>query len=52
MWPDLGKYAFAVNASYGIAILLLGLLVVLSLRRARKAKTALDAVEQQAKRNG
>ncbi|WP_439123458.1 heme exporter protein CcmD [Marivita sp.] len=43
--PDLGKYAFEVLSSYGVTIVLLVAIVVLSLRRARKVKSVLDDVE-------
>lgn len=52
MMPDLGKYAFAVLASYGVSLALIAALVAVSLRRARKVKAALDAVEKGARRDG
>ncbi|PRY75151.1 heme exporter protein CcmD [Marivita geojedonensis] len=45
MIPDLGKYAFAVLSSYGVTIVLLVVIVLASLRRARKVRVALDEIE-------
>ena len=45
MMPDLGKYAFAVLSSYGVTIALLMVIVLASLRRARKVRAALDEIE-------
>lgn len=45
MMPDLGTYAFAVLSSYGVTIVLLVVIVLLSVWRARKVKTALDEIE-------
>ena len=45
MIPDLGKYAFAVLASYGASLVLLGGLVWLSVRRARRVRAELEEVE-------
>lgn len=50
--PDLGKYADAVLSSYAATLLLLAALVLLSVRRGRKARRALDAVERKRKNNG
>jgi heme exporter protein D len=50
MMPDLGKYAFAVLASYGASLALLALIVWASLRRARKVRADLEQVE--ARRDG
>ena len=49
MIPDLGKYADAVLSAYGISILLLLLLVIVTLRQGRKARSALDDVEKRNK---
>ena len=46
MMPDLGKYAFAVLASYGVSFALLIALVAASLHRSRRVKTELDRVEK------
>ena len=43
--PDLGKYAFEVLSSYGVTILLLALIVLVSFQRARKVRAALDEIE-------
>ena len=48
--PELGKYATEVLSAYGASLLLLALLIVLSLRRGRKARAALQLTEQEAKR--
>jgi heme exporter protein D len=45
MMPELGKYAFAVLSSYGVTILLLAVIVLVSFRRARKVRAALDEIE-------
>ncbi|WP_372885062.1 heme exporter protein CcmD [Shimia sp.] len=45
MMPDLGKYTDTVLSSYAVSILLLVLMVVLSLRAARKARAELEKVE-------
>lgn len=50
--PDLGKYADTVMAAYGIALLLLVALIVLSLLRAQKVKKQLSELEQRRKNNG
>ncbi len=43
--PDLGKYASEVLSAYGVSLFLIGALVVVSLRRARKIKAQLDQIE-------
>jgi heme exporter protein D len=43
--PDLGNYAFEVLSSYGVTIVLLAVVVLVSFRRARKVKAALDEIE-------
>ena len=45
MMPDLGKYAFAVLSSYGVTIVLLSVIVLVSFCRARKVRAALDEIE-------
>lgn len=45
MMPDLGKYAFAVLASYGASILLIAGLVGLTLSRGASVKRQLEEVE-------
>lgn len=44
--PDLGKYVFTILASYGVTLGLLGVLIVASLLSARRAKSQLEALEQ------
>lgn len=50
--PDLGKYAAEVLSAYGISLVLMAGLVVLSLRRGAKARSALKQIEQETARNG
>lgn len=50
--PDLGKYAEAVLSSYAISLVLLGAIVLLSLRRAKKVKKDLQEIEKKVKSNG
>ncbi len=50
--PDLGKYADTVLSAYGVSILLLGLLLVLTLRRGAKVRAQLKDVEERMRRNG
>ncbi|EEX14866.1 heme exporter protein CcmD [Citreicella sp. SE45] len=52
MMPDLGKYAFAVLASYGVGLGLIVILVVASVLRARKVRAELEQIEQRSKRHG
>lgn len=52
MIPDLGKYAGAVLSSYGVSLVLIVALVVLSVRRSRRALAALREVEERVKRDG
>ena len=52
MMPDLGKYADAVLSSYAVTIVLLVLLVGLTLRRGRKARSVLDEIERRRNSNG
>ncbi|TNF20413.1 MAG: heme exporter protein CcmD [Rhodobacteraceae bacterium] len=46
MIPELGKYAGAVLSSYAVSFAFLGLIVWLSLRRARKIRAQLEEVEK------
>ncbi len=46
MIPDLGKYAADVLSAYGIALLLLIALIVVSLRQSAKARATLEQAEQ------
>ncbi|WP_424929323.1 heme exporter protein CcmD [Amaricoccus tamworthensis] len=45
MMPELGKYAGTVLAAYGVSIVLLGGLTVLSVLRARKVREDLRRIE-------
>jgi heme exporter protein D len=49
MMPDLGKYAFAVMASYGASLALLVVLVGLTLWHGARVRRRLDAVEARTK---
>jgi len=44
--PDLGKYAFEVLTAYAASIAVLVVLVGVSVRRARRVKSALEEVER------
>lgn len=48
--PDLGKYAETVLFAYGATIILMSVIIVLSVLRARKVKKQLEELE--ARRNG
>ncbi len=52
MMPDLGKYAEAVLSSYAASLLLLTVLVLMTVRRGRKARRDLEAVEKRVKPDG
>ena len=52
MMPDLGKYATAVLSAYGISILLIAGVIVLSLRASRKSRNRLSQLEERRKKNG
>ncbi|MCG7492525.1 heme exporter protein CcmD [Thalassobius sp. Cn5-15] len=52
MMPDLGKYADAVLSSYAVSLGLILALVVLSVARARRVRTALEEVEARVKKHG
>ena len=52
MIPDLGKYADTVISSYVASLVLLGLLVVLSVRRGRKVRAEMQALEQRMSKDG
>ena len=49
--PDLGKYATEVLSAYGVSLLLIAGLLLLTLRRGKAARAALRHVEQEAARN-
>ena len=48
--PDLGKYADAVLSAYAVSIILIAAIVIISWRRAARAKMLLEAAE--ARRDG
>jgi heme exporter protein D len=48
--PELGKYATEVMAAYGISLLLLLGLLVLTLRRGRRVRAELDRIERAGRR--
>ena len=48
--PDLGKYADVVLSAYGVSLLLLIGIVVLSLWTGRRARAALEQIEAEASR--
>lgn len=50
--PELGKYALAVLASYGVSLAMLVGLSALSMARARRVRGQLAALEQRLRRNG
>jgi heme exporter protein D len=50
--PELGKYAVEVMSAYAVSLTILGLLVVLTLRRGKAAQAALARAEKEAKSNG
>ncbi|SFC57565.1 heme exporter protein CcmD [Tropicimonas isoalkanivorans] len=54
MMPDLGKYATEVLSAYGVTLLLILALVLLTLRQSARTRRALRQVEaaHQAKANG
>ncbi len=46
MMPDLGKYAVEVLSAYGVSLVLLAVLVLASVRSARRARSDLLAAEE------
>ncbi|WP_299967312.1 heme exporter protein CcmD [uncultured Roseobacter sp.] len=52
MMPDLGKYADAVLSAYGVSILLLVALVLLTIVQGRRARRALIAIEKRSRNDG
>ena len=50
--PELGKYAVAVLASYGVSLALLGALGALSMMRARRMRQQLETLEKRVRGNG
>jgi heme exporter protein D len=52
MMPDLGKYAEAVLSAYGMTIILIIGLVLVTWLRGRKVRRALDEVEARKTKHG
>lgn len=52
MMPDLGKYAASVLSAYGVSLLLLAGIVLLTLRRGRAARKSLEDIESTRRRDG
>jgi heme exporter protein D len=52
MMPDLGKYAAEVLSAYGVSLVLIASLVVLTLRRGARARAALRQAEEETARHG
>ena len=52
MFPDLGKYVIPVLAAYAAMIILIGGVIVTSLKSARQSKKTLVELEERRKRNG
>ena len=50
--PDLGKYGVEVLSAYGVTILLLLVLVLVTWARSNKMRSALDAAEARKSENG
>lgn len=50
MMPDLGKYATAVLSAYGVSIVLVVALVVVSVWSARRTREALRRIEERQER--
>jgi heme exporter protein D len=51
MMPDLGKYAASVLSAYGVSLVLLAALVLLTLRRGAAARRGLDAIDSKKQRD-
>jgi len=52
MIPDLGKYTYVVLSAYGVGILLLAALTILSLLKAKQSKQDLSKLEKRRHLNG
>lgn len=50
--PDLGKYAAEVLSAYGASLILLAALVVVTVRRGRKVRAEMRAVEERTRGDG
>lgn len=49
--PDLGKYAIEVLSAYGVSLLLIAGLLVMSVRRGSKARAQLRQLEEETVRH-
>ena len=49
--PDLGKYSDTVLSAYAVSLALIVVLVLISLRRSKRVKAELEAVETKAKKH-
>lgn len=52
MTPELGEYAGTVLGAYGVTLILLGLLVLISALRAAQVRRALARLERETGRDG
>ena len=52
MLPDLGKYAVPVIAAYASMFILLGALILISLKQVKKSKDTLAKLEEKRHKNG
>jgi heme exporter protein D len=52
MMPDLDRYAGTVLGAYGVTLALLGLLVLVTLRRATQVRRRLERLESETRRRG
>ena len=52
MMPDLGKYAAEVLSAYAVTLGLMGLLLVVTLMRGKRARAALRRAEEETARHG
>ena len=50
--PELGKYAVEVLSAYAVSLLLLGGLLLLTLRRGRRVRDELARIEKETRRDG
>ncbi|MEP1767746.1 MAG: heme exporter protein CcmD [Sulfitobacter sp.] len=50
--PDLGKYAAEVLGAYGLSLGLIAVLLLVTLKRGKKARAALRQIEETVDRNG
>ncbi len=50
--PDLGKYGTEILGAYGVSLLLIAGLLLLTVRRGKAARAALRHAEEETARNG